>query len=240
MLAYDDDKICTASHGHPSQDVNDHYEMIQLTSNADNYINILRNSDGNRKGKDSTTCHAQQQRNRVRGHSKHNVCDDYDCEASDLTSTDEYDSCRLRNNGDNHGSMDGASLYKDTHCIAGPKRLRYHCRISSKRGLASRRRVIRLLIGVVTVFVVCVVPYHVRNLLHYWQVNAVAGRMLDVMSPIVAFMMYLNSGLNPFIYWMFSDHFRQSLRETLCFWRRMNYNASMIAMNSPRQQKYIT
>lgn len=178
--------------------------------------------------------------------------DEYAYELSDVASSDDYDSYRSRADGGGNGGAAGAG---EGNYFGGgggggvggggggggggapPRRLRTHCRISSQRGLTSRRRVIRLLVAVVTIFAICVLPFHLRNLLHYWHVYESRGGIFDLLSPIASVMMYLNCGLNPFIYWMFSDHFRRSLKETVCFWKRTRRNSSILMVNSPRQQK---
>ncbi|KAL8577426.1 hypothetical protein ACOMHN_021606 [Nucella lapillus] len=166
--------------------------------------------------------------------------DDYAYELSDMPSSDDYDAySRVRADGGNTTLCSaGESLREGRGSTAStPRRLRTHCRISSPRGLTSRRRVIRLLVAVVTIFALCVLPLHLRNLLHYWNVYDSPGGIFDFLSPIASVMMYLNCGLNPFIYWMFSDHFRRSLKDTLCFWKRSKRNSSRLMMHSPRQLK---
>ena len=190
--------------------------------------------------------HQPQQRSKR--NTQRNRSEDYAAfELSDVPSTDDYDAYRSRMEAGNSvmagGEKTGGGAEAAEGGIRGgrpasSRRLRsQQCRISSPRGLTSRRRVIRLLVAVVTIFALCVLPFHLRNLLHYWNVYQSTGGIFDFLSPIASVMMYLNCGLNPFIYWMFSDHFRRSLKDTLCFWKRSRKSGSRLALHSPRQLK---
>jgi hypothetical protein len=159
-------------------------------------------------------------------------------ECSEVNSSEEYERQRAAREaadavagskgvGGRDGSMYGGNS------LMGARRPKTQCRISSQRGLTSRRRVIRLLVAVVCIFAVCTLPYHVKNLLHYWNLD-IKGGVIDILSPVSSVLMYLNCGLNPLIYWMFSDHFRRSLKETLCFWKKRSRNSSRLILNSPR------
>ena len=236
------------------REINGHVEMVAINSCSDCF-NCIHGKAGacSSPSKYSPRLdyhnHSALHSNK-RGAKKAKNSDEYAYELSDVASSDDYDSYRSRAEGGNGGVAGGGegSYFGGGGgggCGNGsgggaPRRLRTHCRISSQRGLTSRRRVIRLLVAVVTIFAICVLPFHLRNLLHYWNVYESRGGIFDLLSPIASVMMYLNCGLNPFIYWMFSDHFRRSLKETLCFWKRSRRNNSILMINSPRQQKNST
>nr|KAG5711731.1 hypothetical protein BaRGS_023495 [Batillaria attramentaria] len=229
-----------------TRDVNGHMEMKPVTA-CNGCFNCNRNCLANNSpsyGQRTGSPKFRQQQPNARGVRRCRTSDDY--EMSDIGSSDDYDSYRSRLVDGNAvgGLAGGGDIYRGGNggggggnAGGGHRRLRCHYRVSSQRGLKSRRRVIRLLIAVVTTFAVCVLPYHVRNLLHYWQIQTPSGGVLDILSPVASVMMYLNSGLNPFIYWMFSDHFRRSLKESLCFWKRSrHYPSSGIALHMPRHR----
>ncbi|XP_071119495.1 trissin receptor-like [Haliotis cracherodii] len=93
-------------------------------------------------------------------------------------------------------------------------------RMSSRKALSSRRRVIKLLMAVLATFAICVLPHHLRLLLHYWQVFP--GPNVSLLPPITFIMLYLNSALNPLLYWLFSDSFRRSFKDTFFCCRKMS------------------
>ncbi|XP_059168896.1 trissin receptor-like [Physella acuta] len=119
---------------------------------------------------------------------------DFTSEA-DVTSSEEYD-----------------MISKD-----GSTRPRVQCRVyqvSSHRVLNSRRRVIKLLIVILLTFAVCVLPYHLKLLLLHWEIYPTDSSNMDFMSPLAFIMLYVNSAVNPVLYWVFSDTFRRSFRDS--------------------------
>ncbi|XP_025110449.1 trissin receptor-like [Pomacea canaliculata] len=221
---------CQHSPIYQTKGVNEHIEMVPLTGRCDGH-HASQNSRCSKLAKEDTN-----------DASDATSSDDFENRSPGGTSADmkgvnEYSRGGSFNKGSSGGAAAAPAVGSGGGGVRGRRRLKYHCRVSTQRGLASRRRVIRLLMAVVTVFGVCVLPFHVRNLLHYWHVSWPVGGVLDYLPPIAYFMLYLNSGLNPFIYWMFSDHFRRSLKETLCFWRRTRCSSSRLAQNSPCQKQ---
>ncbi|XP_064605960.1 trissin receptor-like [Liolophura sinensis] len=79
--------------------------------------------------------------------------------------------------------------------------------------LHARRKVIRLLVAVVVSFAVCVLPYHVLILMKDWATSSTATSIFSLFPPVSYLILYLNSGLNPMLYALFSDNFRRSLAE---------------------------
>jgi hypothetical protein len=100
--------------------------------------------------------------------------------------------------------------------------------------LLARRRVIRLLIAVILSFSLCVLPYHLRQLLSEWSVPAIStGQQL--LQPITFVVFYLNCGLNPLLYAFLSERFRVSLSEIIkCkdYRRQRRTSFSLKTMNS--------
>lgn len=121
---------------------------------------------------------------------------EYTSDISDAVSSDEYD--MLHNKG------------------RGSRRMRCQYRVNSRRVITSRRRVIRLLVVVLLAFALCVFPFHLKSLLIHWHTFPPNDITLDVLSPIAFLMLYMNSALNPILYWLFSDSFRRSFKETCC------------------------
>ena len=134
--------------------------------------------------------------------------------------------------GAQSGCLRNGSLTKDTLVRqggggggAGPKtktmlkfvRFRSVDRVDG--ALASRRRVIRLLIAVIVCFALCVLPYHVLMMWHTWRPVSANhhptpyGQLLA--APIIFLIFYLNSALNPLLYAFLSDNFRRSLGDLL-------------------------
>ncbi|ESP05383.1 hypothetical protein LOTGIDRAFT_103326 [Lottia gigantea] len=91
---------------------------------------------------------------------------------------------------------------------------------SSGSGLTARRKVIRLLMILLITFAFCVLPNHLRVLLHYWHIDPPQSAGIGLLPPVSYLLLYLNSALNPGLYWVFSESFRRSLRETFTCRRR--------------------
>ncbi|XP_035827090.1 uncharacterized protein LOC118478173 [Aplysia californica] len=122
---------------------------------------------------------------------RHLACD-FTSDVSDVTSSEEYD--MLAANG------------------APSRRRRRQYQMNSERVLASRLRVVRLLVIVLLTFAICVFPYHVKFLIMFWHPQPTSK--LDILSPLSFAMLYMNSALNPILYWVFSDSFRTSFKDT--------------------------
>ena len=119
--------------------------------------------------------------------------------SSETTSTDEYDMQILK-------SQEGKNSI--------PKRVRVQYRVNSQRVLQSRKRIIRLLVVVLLTFVVCVLPFHLKFILMFWNIYPTPTTRMDILSPLAFVMLYMNSALNPILFWVFSDSFRRSLRDS--------------------------
>ncbi|RUS72302.1 hypothetical protein EGW08_019934, partial [Elysia chlorotica] len=114
-------------------------------------------------------------------------------------------------------------LNKDGCCGTGLKRkLSLHrCQRSrclpspSQRVLASRRRVVRLLVVVLVTFAACVLPHHVRLVIYSWNVDLGTSAGSGFLAPVAFVLLYLNSALNPVLYSVLSESFRRGVYE--CF-----------------------
>lgn len=73
-------------------------------------------------------------------------------------------------------------------------------------------RLIRLLLIITITFALCIMPYHAVALL--WEFGS-AGEYVHINDVFLGcyFLLYLNSGLNPFIYNIFSSNFREAFME---------------------------
>ena len=97
---------------------------------------------------------------------------------------------------------------------------------SSRKVARSRKKVNCLLAAFVITFSFCVLPHHVKVLNHYWNIYTLPHEIDVYISPIAAMVLYLNSALNPILYALFSNKFRQSFTETLPCFRRKTKKAS--------------
>lgn len=93
---------------------------------------------------------------------------------------------------------------------------RYACRIQrSNKTLRARKRVIAMLVTVVVTFMLCKLPRHIwLFILHHGSDNVVnsASPAFKYIYPTIAYAaMYLNSAINPIIYFTFSESFRRSM-----------------------------
>ena len=110
---------------------------------------------------------------------------------------------------------------KDSCCGTGLKRkLSFNrCQRSrylpspSQRVLASRRRVVRLLVVVLVTFAACVLPHHVRLVIFSWNVNLGTRFGSGFLPPVAFVLLYLNSALNPVLYSVLSESFRRGVYE---------------------------
>lgn len=93
-------------------------------------------------------------------------------------------------------------------------------RMNCSRAVTRRRRVIRLLVAVVISFAVCVLPHHIRILLHFWEVPMPLEKVLATVSFLI---LYLNSALNPILYALFSANFRKSFKESIACRRKRRH-----------------
>ncbi|KAH8031922.1 hypothetical protein HPB51_022120 [Rhipicephalus microplus] len=109
------------------------------------------------------------------------------------------------------------------------------CNRSAASALRPRRKVIRLLVAVVLSFALCNLPFHARKLWQHWSKeyngSSPGAAILTILTNLV---LYLNSGINPFLYALFSRNFRQCMADVL-FCRnhrfRSKSRSSFIAMS---------
>ncbi|GFS22794.1 neuropeptide FF receptor 1 [Elysia marginata] len=119
--------------------------------------------------------------------------------SSETASTEEYD-------------MQIPKAQCGKHSI--PRRVRVQYRVNSQRVLHSRKRVIRLLVVVLLTFAICVLPFHLKLVLMFWNIYPTPTSRMDILSPLAFVLLYMNSALNPILFWVFSDSFRRSLRDS--------------------------
>ncbi|KAL3208890.1 hypothetical protein MRX96_038522 [Rhipicephalus microplus] len=108
-------------------------------------------------------------------------------------------------------------------------------RCGTASALRPRRKVIRLLVAVVLSFALCNLPFHARKLWQHWSKeyngSSPGAAILTILTNLV---LYLNSGINPFLYALFSRNFRQCMADVL-FCRnhrfRSKSRSSFIAMS---------
>jgi hypothetical protein len=117
-------------------------------------------------------------------------------------------------------------------CLGKKQRPNYRKRIQdiaqkSKTGgadnvLKSRRKVVRLLVLVVSSFAACSLLFQVRVLIQAW-----GGNVPALMPPISVLLMFSNSGLNPILYAFFSDNFRRAMKEVFVCKRLGSHRPSL-------------
>lgn len=80
--------------------------------------------------------------------------------------------------------------------------------------LVARRKVVRLLVAIVSSFAVCMLPHHVRLQWEEWSAGGQFSYEHMYIPPITTLIFYVNSCLNPLLYALISDRFRKAVRET--------------------------
>ena len=82
--------------------------------------------------------------------------------------------------------------------------------------LQSRRKVIRLLVAVVLTFAFCHLPFHARKLWQNWSTTYDGTSNTSVIFTITTtLILYMNSGINPFLYAILSENFRECMVDVL-------------------------
>lgn len=111
----------------------------------------------------------------------------------------------------------------------------YYSNNAAASALRPRRKVIRLLVAVVLSFALCNLPFHARKLWQHWSKeyngSSPGAAILTVVTNLV---LYLNSGINPFLYALFSKNFRQYMADVIfCrgYRRRFKSRSSFRAMS---------
>lgn len=121
---------------------------------------------------------------------------------------------------------DGKQLRRQSSCShcsnadAPPRKVPvkafYYVNNAAASALRPRRKVIRLLVAVVFSFALCNLPFHARKLWQHWSKeyngSSPGAAILTVVTNLV---LYLNSGINPFLYALFSKNFRQCMADVL-------------------------
>lgn len=100
-------------------------------------------------------------------------------------------------------------------CWSGGKNKPFERKPREDTALEARKKVIRLLVVVIVTFAVCVLPYHVSVLMLSFSTGDLNARML--FNTAAYLILYLQSGLNPFLYAFLSEKFRLSMKQVfLC------------------------
>lgn len=89
-----------------------------------------------------------------------------------------------------------------------------------RAGLTKRRRserkVTRMVVVMVLVFLVCWLPFFVTNTVNLVHIIPRTDKTIYF---IIVILTYLNSCANPFLYCFLSDNFKQSFRKVLCAYK---------------------
>ncbi|XP_068192132.1 somatostatin receptor type 5-like [Antennarius striatus] len=87
-------------------------------------------------------------------------------------------------------------------------------RVGRGKGRRSERKVTRMVIVMVAVFVVCWLPFYTTNIVNLIYTIPEDNTTIYF---ILVILTYVNSSVNPFLYAFLSDNFRQNLQKALCF-----------------------
>lgn len=82
--------------------------------------------------------------------------------------------------------------------------------------LTSRRKVVRLLAVIVISFALCMLPHHVRVQCQEWKISTSYSHVDIYIPPLTTLAFYVNSCLNPLLYALISDKFRQAFSNLRC------------------------
>ncbi|XP_077173084.1 somatostatin receptor type 5 [Paroedura picta] len=88
-------------------------------------------------------------------------------------------------------------------------------RVGSTRRRRSERKVTRMVVVIVLVFVFCWLPFYTVNIVNLVFILPEVPALVGVFSCVVI-LSYANSCANPFLYGFLSDNFRQSFQKALC------------------------
>jgi len=89
-------------------------------------------------------------------------------------------------------------------------------RMTQDNFLTSRRKVVRLLAAIVTSFALCMLPHHVRVQWQEWRRTASYSYEQMYIPPLTTLVFYVNSCLNPLLYALISNKFRQAFANLRC------------------------
>ncbi|XP_077996671.1 orexin receptor type 2-like, partial [Glandiceps talaboti] len=87
---------------------------------------------------------------------------------------------------------------------------------SAASSMRMKKQVIRMLMVTILVYVICVTPFRVLNLLSIWQYNIPHNIIWDLVN-MGRILQYTNSAINPIIYNIMSEKYRQSFKQAFGF-----------------------
>lgn len=91
---------------------------------------------------------------------------------------------------------------------------------STRAGLTKRRRserkVTRLVVVMVLVFLICWLPFFVTNMVNLIHIIPETNTTIYF---IIVILTYLNSCVNPFLYGFLSENFKRSFQKVLCAYK---------------------
>ncbi|XP_070813337.1 apelin receptor [Pituophis catenifer annectens] len=97
-----------------------------------------------------------------------------------------------------------------------------HFRKERSEGLRKRKRLLTIIIVLVTTFAICWLPFHLVKTIYMlmdWEVMPLScsfHAFLSNLHPYCSCLAYVNSCLNPFLYAFFDPRFRQACTAVLC------------------------
>ncbi|RWS02077.1 uncharacterized protein B4U79_07517, partial [Dinothrombium tinctorium] len=91
---------------------------------------------------------------------------------------------------------------------------------SGELSIEKRRKLTILLIAIVVGFFICNFPLHCRKLIQDWYPNYDGTTDAAIIATIATnLLLFFNSGLNPLLYALLSQNFRENMAQILCFRR---------------------
>lgn len=96
---------------------------------------------------------------------------------------------------------------------------------SIKLLLKRRKKVIKLLVIIVIAFAIFSVPFHARKLVqHYVKAYNVSSQYASMFTIFTTLFLYMNSGINPLLYMVFSKKLRKLMFEAILrLFKKMYY-----------------
>uniref|UniRef100_H3ABM6 G-protein coupled receptors family 1 profile domain-containing protein n=2 Tax=Latimeria chalumnae TaxID=7897 RepID=H3ABM6_LATCH len=107
-------------------------------------------------------------------------------------------------------------------------------RVGSTKRRKSERKVTRMVVIIVVVFVFCWLPFYILNIVNLIVILPEEPALVGVYFSVVV-LSYANSCANPILYVFLSDNFKQSFRKVLCLRKKNGVEDGDPTMN--RQEK---
>jgi len=145
-----------------------------------------------------------------------------DSKRSSLQALNNIDTAAATPTTTEHARLAGNTLRRHTassttlSAMHGRRSTQFVNSATDHNPLTARRKVVRLLAAVVISFALCMLPHHVRVQWHEWRSARSYSYEEMYVPPITTLVFYINSCLNPLLYALISDKFRQAFADLRC------------------------